>query len=71
MKAGLAHLLGLLVAIGLSLFFGDLLAAERETVHPADTGAAWVKPEMGWVLHYYDNSLSNYGQQARSRGYRR
>jgi hypothetical protein len=55
--------LGLLVGVGLSLSAAELLAAERVTVHPADTGAALVNPDMGWVLHFYDNSLSNYGSK--------
>jgi hypothetical protein len=57
---------GLLVAVGLSLSSGELFAAERETMHPADTGAALVNPDRGWVLHYYDNSLSNYGSKLAS-----
>lgn len=30
-------------------------------VRPADNGEALLNPGMGWVLHYYDNSLSAYG----------
>ena len=36
-------------------------AESRITVHPADTGAALTNPAMGWVLHYYDNTLRYYG----------
>ena len=35
--------------------------AELVVVHPQDSGAALINPAMGWVFHYYDNSLSNYG----------
>ena len=31
-------------------------------VHPQDNGSVPVNPGMGWVLHYYDNSLGNYGR---------
>jgi len=33
------------------------------SVRPKDTGEALVNPGMGWVLHYYDNSLTNYGSR--------
>ena len=32
-------------------------------VKPVDTGAALVNPQMGWMLHYYDNSIRNYGSR--------
>jgi hypothetical protein len=35
----------------------------RTTVRLEDTGEALVNPGMGWVLHYYDNSLTNYGSR--------
>jgi hypothetical protein len=38
-------------------------AESRIVVHPADTGAALRNPGMGWVLHYYDNTLRYYGPQ--------
>ena len=50
-----------LFLIGSLLAFRSALAGDRVTVHPADTGMALVNPGMGWVLHFYDNSLSNYG----------
>ena len=28
-----------------------------------DNGAELANPGMGWVLHYYDNSLQNYGSR--------
>lgn len=51
-----------LIAAGWATTF-ELASAEqnRTVVHPQDTGAALVNPGMGWVLHYYDNSLTNYG----------
>jgi hypothetical protein len=30
---------------------------------PTDTGEALVNPGMGWVFHYCDNSLTNYGSR--------
>jgi len=33
------------------------------TVKPADTGAALVNPDMGWVLYFYSNVPANYGSQ--------
>lgn len=40
-----------------------LQAQERTTFTPPDSGAALLNPAMGWVLHYYDNSLENYGHK--------
>ena len=51
------------LALGASMLVASAFAADRVTVQPADTGAALVNPEMGWVLHFYDNSLSNYGSR--------
>jgi hypothetical protein len=34
---------------------------DRVVVAPTDNGSVPVNPGMGWVLHYYDNSLYNYG----------
>jgi len=31
------------------------------TVRPADNGKALKNPAMGWVLHFYDNTLAHYG----------
>lgn len=39
------------------------LAAQTVTVRPADTGVGLANPDMGWVLHYYDNSPNNYGSR--------
>jgi hypothetical protein len=36
-------------------------AGALATVRPDDDGRALVNPGMGWVLHYYDNSLERYG----------
>jgi len=33
------------------------------TAHPVDTQVALVNPQMGWMLHYYDNSIRNYGSR--------
>jgi hypothetical protein len=33
----------------------------RIVVHPADSGEGLCNPGMGWVLHYYDNTLRYYG----------
>ena len=35
----------------------------RTHVRPEDSGEALVNPGMGWVFHYYDNSLKNYGSR--------
>jgi len=37
--------------------------AARVEVHPKDTGEALINPDMGWTLHYYSNSLVNYGSR--------
>lgn len=37
--------------------------AGHTIVNPKDTGQALVNPGMGWVCHYYDNSLTNYGSR--------
>ncbi len=39
-------------------------SAGRVEVRPADTGAALINPGMGWVLHYYDNLLTHFGNHA-------
>ena len=38
-------------------------APEPVVVYPADTGAGLANPDMGWVLHYYDNSIQHYGSR--------
>jgi hypothetical protein len=40
---------------------GCASAQTRLAVQPKDNGKALVNPGMGWVLHYYDNSLRPYG----------
>ncbi len=37
--------------------------AEKVVVNPADHGAALDNPGMGWVFHYYDNDIGNYGSR--------
>ena len=57
MTAGLAA-----VAVLFLCALGDARPAEaRVQVRPKDTGEAPANPGMGWVFHYYDNSLSQYG----------
>ncbi len=56
----------LLVSVALALIacaFQAGASGGRTVVTPADTGEALVNPGMGWVLHYYDNSLANYGSR--------
>ncbi len=38
-------------------------AQSTVTVKPADTGAALVNPDMGWVLYFYSNVPTNYGSK--------
>src|SRR5208282_410820 len=38
-------------------------AGQQTTVQPQDTGQALVNPGMGWTLHFYSNSIENYGSQ--------
>ena len=54
----LAILLGATCPVGTA---SVAVAATNIVVHPADNGEALLNPGMGWVLHYYDNSLSVYG----------
>ena len=58
--------------VGWAMLFGSLmfwsceplvLAEERMTVCPPDTGEVLVNPGMGWTLHFYSNSLQNYGSK--------
>jgi hypothetical protein len=37
--------------------------ADRVVVQPADPGTALDNPGMGWVFHYYDNSIQRYGSR--------
>ena len=37
--------------------------ADLVVVHPRDSGAALDNPGMGWVFHYYDNGIRNYGSR--------
>ena len=37
--------------------------AVRVTAYPVDNGEALINPGMGWVHHYYDNTLSHYGNR--------
>jgi len=36
---------------------------EAAEVRPADTGEILANPQMGWVLHFYDNIPRNYGSK--------
>jgi hypothetical protein len=36
---------------------------ELRVLTPPDTGAALENPGMGWVLHFYDNEVRNYGSK--------
>ena len=55
----------LLLSSGFALLAASLWAAEPErvVVHPQDTGAALVNPEMGWTLMFYSNIPANYGSR--------
>jgi hypothetical protein len=57
----LACLAGLAVAMGAQV--RAFAAGERVAVHPVDIGEALINPGMGWVHHYYDNTLANYGNR--------
>ena len=37
--------------------------SQRVVVRPADNGEALINPCMGWVLHFYDNTLACYGNR--------
>jgi hypothetical protein len=58
------RILGLMPLI-LAVLAGQSPAAETEriVVRPADNNEALLNPCMGWVLHYYDNTLSLYGNR--------
>jgi hypothetical protein len=53
------------ISLILAVLAGQSPAAETErvVVRPADNGEALVNPSIGWVLHYYDNSLAYYGNR--------
>ena len=36
---------------------------DGKTLHPQDNGKALVNPDMGWVLYFYSNILTNYGSK--------
>jgi hypothetical protein len=41
----------------------ELRAAEQQVVSLQDNGKALLNPGMGWVFHYYDDKLEEYGRQ--------
>ena len=45
------------------LAFRAEAATDRVTVRPADKGGALINPGRGWVIVYYDNALSHYGNR--------
>ncbi len=50
----------------ITLMFQSVFSLENENltiVRPVDTKTALVNPQMGWVFHYYDNSIRNYGSR--------
>jgi len=54
------------IGTGLLLLMAGLgapAAEERLVVRPADTGVALVNPGMGWTLHFYSNTIGNYGSR--------
>jgi hypothetical protein len=57
----------ILPALGLSLSLlspcAPSLDAAEVVVRPADTGEVLSNPQMGWVLHFYDNIPENYGSR--------
>ena len=63
-RLGLGILLALLLRATLPVLAASTAGAPTNlVVHPADNGEALLNPGMGWVLHYYDNSLSVYGNR--------
>jgi len=59
-QAAAKHSLAFLIAC---LLVAQAGAAERVLVRPQDNGEALVNPDMGWVLHFYDNTLAHYGNR--------
>jgi len=53
-------ILGLIVLADSLPAFAD---AETIQLHPRDTGAALMNPQMGWTLHFYSNIIENYGSR--------
>lgn len=51
------------IAAALLLAATAVSAQSLVTVKPADTGAALVNPDMGWVVYFYSNVPTNYGSQ--------
>jgi hypothetical protein len=49
--------------LGSSMAWGAQDSSEWEYVSPQDNGAVLLNPGMGWVLHYYDNQVQNYGSR--------
>ena len=45
----------------LTAIAGVVLGAGAVTVRPQDDGRALINPDMGWTMHYYSNTPSNYG----------
>jgi hypothetical protein len=54
---------GMIAAAAILLLASGVLADERTTTRPADTGQALVNPQMGWKLNFYSNILANYGSK--------
>jgi len=55
-----------LAATGLLGGLGILAAGAADewvTVQPEDTGQALINPDMGWTMHYYSDSVRNYGSK--------
>jgi len=53
----------LALGVALALCMCAANAQSITTVKPADTGAALVNPDMGWVVYFYSNVPTNYGSQ--------
>ena len=56
----LATLIGLAAAV---LAQVPPTGPERVVVRPPDNSEALINPRMGWVHHYYDNTLAHYGNR--------
>ena len=51
------------LALSAALLCVARAAAQITTVAPEDTGEALCNPMMGWTLHYYSNTPTNYGSK--------